>query len=331
MDIQFGSVEAIAQAASYSDNAAAVLDLDTAAGYAQVGAKGGVGTSLGAKIRTVLNGVMKDAITIVASGLTITLLAGSTLAAQAVTGTTANFTAGLSTTAVTATGVISSSAGIIGRLDAAGISYGLQVLNVGGGSQIGAVGFSVSSATENGGNPVYKAAIGIQRSDVNGFGDLLFMVRNSNDTTTASLADLKMRLSTAGVLTVAGGINVTSGGITSTQTSGVVLYAGSATTGNLWHDLQNTSGRLRVGIEGSVAGSIWAGGNAYAGFIGTVTNQPLDFATNGTRRGGFSAAGAFDLTGAFGCNGNTPQGKYASGGTLAGVVAALVANGVCSN
>ena len=35
--------------------------------------------------------------------------------------------------------------------------------------------------------------------------------------------------------------------------------------------------------------------------------------------------------GAFGCNGNAAQTKYASGGTLAGVVAALVANGILSN
>jgi hypothetical protein len=37
------------------------------------------------------------------------------------------------------------------------------------------------------------------------------------------------------------------------------------------------------------------------------------------------------LTGKFGCNAATPQAPYASGGLLAGVVAALVANGILSN
>jgi hypothetical protein len=300
MDIQFGSVEAIAQAASYSDNAAAVLDLDTAAGYAQVGAKGGVGTSLGAKIRTVLNGVMKDAITIVASGLTITLLAGSTLAAQAVTGTTANFTAGLSTTAVTATGVISSSAGIIGRLDAAGISYGLQLLNVGGASQIGAVGFSVSSGAENSGNPVYKAAIGIQRSDVNGFGDLLFMVRNSNDTTSASLGDLKMRLSAAGVLTISGGLGVTAG---TSALQAVTATAATITTANsnisLTFDKTSTTYQSAIYFKNASAAQ-WE--LTHAGSTGNLLfygygPQAIDFYTNTVLRGSITSAGILDWAG----------------------------------
>jgi hypothetical protein len=127
-------------------------------------------------------------------------------------------------------------------------------------------------------------------------------------------------------LTVSGAASLAaltaSGGITSTLTVGAVSYAGSATTGALWHDVQNTSGRLRVGIEGSVAGTIWAGGAAYAGFVGTVANQPLDFATNGTRRGGFSATGAFDLT-----NGLTVSagGITVSAGTSA--LAAVTATG----
>jgi len=88
MDIQFGSVEAIAQAASYTDNAAAYMDLDAAGGYAQFGAKTSGGGSLGTKIRTILAGVVQNAITIASRGLLIPLLAGSTLAAQAISGTT---------------------------------------------------------------------------------------------------------------------------------------------------------------------------------------------------------------------------------------------------
>ena len=41
--------------------------------------------------------------------------------------------------------------------------------------------------------------------------------------------------------------------------------------------------------------------------------------------------GGFFVDGAFGCNGNTPQTKAVSGGTVGGVIAALVANGILSS
>jgi hypothetical protein len=43
------------------------------------------------------------------------------------------------------------------------------------------------------------------------------------------------------------------------------------------------------------------------------------------------AEGPAQITGAFGCNGKAPQAAVASGGTLAGVIAALVANGILSS
>jgi hypothetical protein len=43
------------------------------------------------------------------------------------------------------------------------------------------------------------------------------------------------------------------------------------------------------------------------------------------------ASGRVRITGAFGCNGATPQGPKVSGGTLSGVIAALVANGILSS
>jgi hypothetical protein len=85
MDVQFGSVEAIGAAASYVDNAAAVVDYDSGGGFAQFGAKVGSAGSAGTKIRTVSAGVVKDAIIILPDGLTITLLPGSTLAVKAMT------------------------------------------------------------------------------------------------------------------------------------------------------------------------------------------------------------------------------------------------------
>jgi hypothetical protein len=77
MDVQFGSVEAIGAAASYVDNAAAVMDYDSGGNFAQFGAKVGSVGSAGAKIRTVSAGVVKDAVIISPDGITITLLGGN--------------------------------------------------------------------------------------------------------------------------------------------------------------------------------------------------------------------------------------------------------------
>lgn len=46
---------------------------------------------------------------------------------------------------------------------------------------------------------------------------------------------------------------------------------------------------------------------------------------------GATVSGAATVTGGFGCNGKSPQTAAASGGTLAGVIAALVANGILSS
>lgn len=97
-----GSMESGGPAASYTDVTGAYMDYDGSA-YAQFGAKHGSGGSIGTKIRTILSGVVKDAITIAASGLLITLLGGSTLAAQAITGTTLGLSGAASLQAVTAT------------------------------------------------------------------------------------------------------------------------------------------------------------------------------------------------------------------------------------
>jgi len=45
---------------------------------------------------------------------------------------------------------------------------------------------------------------------------------------------------------------------------------------------------------------------------------------------GLAIMGVLSASGAFGCNGQSAQGKYASGGTLAGMNAALIACGICS-
>jgi hypothetical protein len=97
-----GGIESGAQSGSYVDESGAYMDYDAGGGYAQFGAKAaGVG-SVGVKIKTILAGVVQTALTfaanasatfaaaviIAAGGLTIS---SGTLAAQAITGTTAVF------------------------------------------------------------------------------------------------------------------------------------------------------------------------------------------------------------------------------------------------
>lgn len=89
-----------------------------------------------------------------------------------------------------------------------------------------------------------------------------------------------------------------SGTITSTLGNNtVVLSATTATTGYTAAVFQNTSGQAVFAVNGSTATALMTGGNAYAVSVYNALNNPLDFGTNGIRRGGFSAAGAFDVVG----------------------------------
>lgn len=62
-------------------------------------------------------------------------------------------------------------------------------------------------------------------------------------------------------------------------------------------------------------------------FAVNTTNLTVNTGTGAVAIGN----GSLTVNGGFGCNGEPAQTKYASGGTLAGVVAALVANGILSN
>jgi hypothetical protein len=65
---------------------------------------------------------------------------------------------------------------------------------------------------------------------------------------------------------------------------------------------------------------------------GGVDNYAIYTGTGLVRFGGVvTCASTLGVTGGFGCNTKAPQTAYASGGLLAGVVAALVANGILSN
>jgi len=80
-----------------------------------------------------------------------------------------------------------------------------------------------------------------------------------------------------------GGTLNLSGKITSTQGNNTEIFnSASATTGYQYFNLQNTSGRIQFGIEGSSAGSLLTGGSAYAGVMTTVGAKNLELGTDQT-------------------------------------------------
>jgi len=78
-----------------------------------------------------------------------------------------------------------------------------------------------------------------------------------------------------------GGTLSLSGKLTSTLGNNTEIFnSASATTGYQYFNLQNTSGRIQFGIEGSSAGSLLTGGSAYSGAMTTVGAKNLEFGTD---------------------------------------------------
>jgi hypothetical protein len=276
MDVQFGSVEAIGAAASYVDNAAAVMDYDAGGSFAQFGAKVGSLGNAGTKIRTVLAGVVKDAIAIAASGLLITLLAGSTLAAQAVTATTVTASAGLT---VSAGGItVSSGSSAFQAVQATTIAANA-------GSALAIATFDNTDAT-NGGyiqltrSGVTKGYIGSAAALFSGAIDDLG-IRSGTNLILGAGSTEKVRISTAGVLMVGTTVQASATNGDMVLANGkylrAVLSSGTDTGDVLVFDSNNIinigpSGAYRIVIGPSPAGTA----NASAGniMLGN-TNAPV--------------------------------------------------------
>jgi len=88
-------------------------------------------------------------------------------------------------------------------------------------------------------------------------------------------------LTTPNIGNATGGTLSLSGTLTSTQGNNTTVYSSaSATTGYQFFNMQNTSGRLLWGIDGSAGGSFLTGGSAYSGAMTTVGAKNLEFGTN---------------------------------------------------
>jgi hypothetical protein len=140
------------------------------------------------------------------------------------------------------------------------------------------------------------------------FTGLLLNVTSTASGATSKFIDLQLAgvsqfsVTKAGAMTVAGTSSlqaVTAATLTATvdYATGFALSAQAITgTGPSVVQIKNGTSDVRLGVIGSGAGVVYSGSSAYSAFIGNVANQPLDFFTNDIRRGGFSGAGAFDVT-----------------------------------
>ena len=122
--------------------------------------------------------------------------------------------------------------------------------------------------------------------------------------------------------TVGGALTVA--GLTSANGGLVIAGGGGAySAGKLSSDA--TFGLVMQSITGTT--DDWALFTPAGAYIAHVPTGTATF----TITNAASIGSTLTVTGAFGCNGTAAQTPYASGGLLAGVVAALVANGILSN
>jgi hypothetical protein len=277
-----GSIESTDALASTTGDGA-YMDYDSASGYARFGAKGGVGTSLGTKIRTVLAGVLKDAITIAASGLTITLLAGSTLAAQAVTATTVATTARITSTvagtsmrlAYDGTNVVDFAVSSVGGLTITPMAN--QKVSVTGFSASGLASFSAQTIVGD----LFRVG-SIATPNVTGLTgpgvEITYDPTNkgiirSYDYSGAVLQNLAIN---SAALAINSTVSVL-GTLTSLITSGQIVNAASATTGLVYFNIATTGGSLTLGVENASGGGLLPTSPAYATTCATQTATALVF------------------------------------------------------
>ena len=259
----------------------------------------------------------------------ITANAGIVVAAsQAITGTVASSTISGFLSIAATTGTFTN---VAGTLTTAAQTNITSVGTIGAGTWQGAVvigtygGNGVNNGTTTftrGGNVTFSGAFATTITVTAGTSVTLptsGTLVNTAVTSLTSLASVGGAFAISGALS--GATTITASGlITSTVGNNLRIFqTGSATTGYQLIDILNTSGRMFLGIEGTPGGSIIPGSSAYSTVLGSQTNQALEFGTNNVRRGGFSAAGTFDVGGNFTVTG---------GGAVSGITSLRVTGNV---
>jgi hypothetical protein len=165
--------------------------------------------------------------------------------------------------------------------------------NQGSDAQVGVLDFSNRTDITGG---YIIGSIAVNRSGDDNSGAMLFSTALG-----ASTPSERLRITSAGnvgigtsspayKLQVAGTVGV-SGIITSTQTAGQVLAAGSGGTAILYSNFSNTGGTFLHGVDNSTGDALYSGGVAYAGFVATTGATPIILSTNGAARVTVSSAG----------------------------------------
>jgi hypothetical protein len=100
-----------------------------------------------------------------------------------------------------------------------------------------------------------------------------------------------MKLSYAGNSYIVGNLGIDTTPNYKLDVNGRTSRVATSTTLNAYTLINNTSGDLYVGVEGSTAGTLFTGTTAYAAAIGCGAAKPLQFATNNTIQATITSAG----------------------------------------
>jgi hypothetical protein len=77
--------------------------------------------------------------------------------------------------------------------------------------------------------------------------------------------------------------------------AGYIFGLNGGGTSRVAQTFGNTGGALDIGLESSTGGTLFTGGSAYASCIGSNTNTPLQFGTNGTIRATIDTSGKLTI------------------------------------
>jgi hypothetical protein len=77
--------------------------------------------------------------------------------------------------------------------------------------------------------------------------------------------------------------------------AGYIFGLNGGGTSRVAQTFGNTGGALDIGLESSTGGTLFTGGSAYASCIGSNTNTPLQFGTNGTIRATIDTSGRLTI------------------------------------
>jgi len=239
------------------------------------------------------------AVTTFSAGTTGFTPSSATAGAVTLAGTLATTNGGTGLTSFTSGGVVYASSSSALATGSALTFNGSTLAITGAASLTGDITQSSTSARITYSNATTSGNGGLQ----NNTGGAYVLLYPSTHSTKPNHADIagasavnlvvggNIATATSAGLAVTGTLGV-SGLITSTIGNNAKIFSSaSATTGYQYMQIQNTSGILLFGLEGSSGGSLLTNGTAYATVLTSVNSQPVEIGVNQTKIGSFSTTG----------------------------------------